>query len=96
MKVMPNYNYDSLSLSPSARPASPASLHLNLQRSEEGKEHEEEDHESSKDISMMLLVPYVAFLIAESFELSGFLALIISAITLSLYGRPNMHPSRAK
>lgn len=29
VKVMPNYNYDSLSLSPSAKPASPASLHLN-------------------------------------------------------------------
>ena len=45
---------------------------------------------------MMLLVPYVAFLIAESFELSGFLVLIISAVTLSLYGRPNMHPGRAQ
>ena len=95
MKVMPNYNYDSLSLSPSLQPASPASLHLDLKRTGEEKEQEEE-HESSKDISMMILVPYVSFLIAESFELSGFLALIISAITLSLYGRPNMHPSRAQ
>ena len=96
MKVMPNYNYDSLSLSPSLQPASPASLHLDLKKSGEEKEQEEEEHESSKDISMMILVPYVSFLIAESFELSGFLALVISAITLSLYGRPNMHPSRAQ
>ena len=44
----------------------------------------------------MFLVPYVAFLVAESVQLSGFLVLIISAVVLSLYGRPNMHPGRAQ
>ena len=44
---------------------------------------------------MMLLVPYVAFLLAESFDLSGYLVIIISAFFLSLYGKPNMHPGRA-
>lgn len=45
---------------------------------------------------MMLLVPYVAFLFAESLDLSGYLVLIISAFFLSLYGKPNMDPERAK
>ena len=44
----------------------------------------------------MLLIPYIAFLIAESLELSGYLVIIISAFFLSLYGKPNMHPGRAE
>ena len=44
----------------------------------------------------MLLIPYVAFLIAESIEVSGYLVIIISAFFLSLYGKPNMHPGRAE
>ena len=59
------------------------------------QQEQEEEHEDSYDITMMLLIPYVAFLIAESFEISGYLALIISAFFLSLYGKPNMHPGRA-
>jgi NhaP-type Na+/H+ or K+/H+ antiporter len=43
----------------------------------------------------MLLVPFVAFLIAESVGLSGFIVLIISAFFLSLYGTPNMEKERA-
>jgi len=43
----------------------------------------------------MLLVPFVAFLIAESVGLSGFIVLIISAFFLSLYGTPNMEQDRA-
>ena len=57
---------------------------------------EENGHDDSHDISMMLLVPYVAFLIAESFDISGYLVIIISAFFLSLYGKPNLHPGRAE
>ena len=54
------------------------------------KDDQLEQSEDSYDISLMLLVPYVAFLIAESLNLSGYLVLINSAFLLSLYGIPNM------
>ena len=66
-------------------------------KNENEDEHEDEhEHEGSYDIAMMLLVPYVAFLVAESFDISGYLVLIISAFFLSLYGKPNMLPGRAE
>lgn len=54
-----------------------------------------EERRESYDILLMLLVPYVAFLIAESINLSGYIVLILSGFFLNLYGTPNMERDRA-
>ena len=39
---------------------------------------------------MMLLCPYVSYLIAEGLELSGIVAILINGIFLSYYATPNL------
>ena len=42
------------------------------------------------EVSMMLLCPYVSYLIAEGLELSGIVAILINGIFLSYYVTPNL------
>ena len=44
----------------------------------------------------MLFVPFIAFLVAESAHLSGYLVLIVTAFGLSLYGKENLETQRAE
>ena len=51
---------------------------------------EDKDDRNNYDVTLMVLVPLVTFLFAESLNLSGLLVLTIMAFPLSLYGTPNM------
>jgi len=42
------------------------------------------------EVSMMLMCPYVSYLIAEGLELSGIVAILINGIFLSYYATPNL------
>lgn len=42
------------------------------------------------EISMMLLCPWVAYLIAEGLKLSGIVAILVNGIFLSYYAEPNI------
>jgi len=42
------------------------------------------------EVSMMLLCPYISYLIAEGLELSGICAILINGIFLSYYATPNL------
>ena len=45
---------------------------------------------------MMLLCPYVCYLIAEGLELSGIVAILINGIFLSYYATPNISSTSKK
>jgi len=60
------------------------------------EDDEEEAEEEQQDISVMLIVPFIAFLSAESANLSGYLVLFVTAFTLALYGKGNMNAQRAE
>ncbi|CDW75106.1 sodium hydrogen exchanger 8-like [Stylonychia lemnae] len=45
------------------------------------------------EISMMILCPWVSYLIAEGFELSGIVAIMVNGIFLSYYAQPNISNS---
>lgn len=92
VKVVPRHNHSGHEY---GEPDSPSQNEL-VREKKEIEIDEEEEHEDSYDIAMMLLVPYVAFLLAEALSISGYLVIIISAFFLSLYGKPNMHPGRAE
>jgi sodium/hydrogen exchanger 8 len=49
-----------------------------------------DDHNVMTEVSMMLLCPYVSYLIAEGLELSGIVAILINGIFLSYYATPNL------
>jgi len=42
---------------------------------------------------MMILCPWVSYLIAEGFELSGIVAIMVNGIFLSYYAQPNISNS---
>jgi sodium/hydrogen exchanger 8 len=42
------------------------------------------------EITMMLLGPWVSYLIAEGLELSGIVAILTNGVFLSYYARPNI------
>ena len=42
------------------------------------------------EVAMMLLCPYVSYLIAEGLELSGIVSILINGIVLSYYATPNL------
>mmetsp|Transcript_8287 Transcript_8287/g.7684 ORF Transcript_8287/g.7684 Transcript_8287/m.7684 type:complete len:85 (+) Transcript_8287:958-1212(+) len=48
------------------------------------------------EISMMLLCPWVAYLIAEGLELSGIVSILVNGIILSYYAEPNITIQSAK
>ena len=45
---------------------------------------------------MMLMCPYVSYLIAEGLELSGIVAILTNGIFLSYYASPNISPNGRK
>jgi sodium/hydrogen exchanger 8 len=49
-----------------------------------------DDHNVMTEVSMMLLCPYVSYLIAEGLELTGIVAILINGIFLSYYATPNL------
>lgn len=48
------------------------------------------------EISMMLLCPWVSYLIAEGLKLSGIVAILVNGIFLSYYATPNVSPAAKK
>ena len=48
------------------------------------------------ELAMMLLCPYVSYLIAEGLELSGIVAILINGIFLSYYATPNITSTSKK
>jgi NhaP-type Na+/H+ or K+/H+ antiporter len=45
---------------------------------------------ANTEISMMILCPWVSYLIAEGLELSGIVAIMVNGIFLSYYAQPNI------
>ena len=48
------------------------------------------------EISMMLLCPYVSYLIAEGLKLSGIVSILTNGIFLQYYATPNISPAAKK
>ena len=48
------------------------------------------------EISMMLLCPWVSYLIAEGLKLSGIVSILTNGIFLSYYATPNVSPAAKK
>lgn len=48
------------------------------------------------EISMMILCPWVSYLIAEGLKLSGIVAILTNGIFLSYYSTPNISPAAKK
>lgn len=51
---------------------------------------------SNNEISMMVMCPWVAYLIAEGLELSGIVSILVNGIFLSYYAAPNIHSNSRK
>ena len=52
-------------------------------------------HTNSTEISMILICPWVCYLIADGLELSGIVAILTNGIFLNYYATPNLsRPSR--
>lgn len=49
-----------------------------------------DEHNVMTEVAMMLLCPYVSYLIAEGLELSGIVSILINGIVLSYYATPNL------
>ena len=52
--------------------------------------HPENQNDSNIEISLMVLCPWIAYLIAEGLNMSGIVAVLINGAVLSTYGAPNM------
>lgn len=52
------------------------------------------NHFDNFDILMMILTPILSFLMAESFTISGLLALMTCSFLQSIYGQKNLDPNR--
>jgi NhaP-type Na+/H+ or K+/H+ antiporter len=48
------------------------------------------------EIAFMVMSPWVCYLIAEGFELSGIVAILCNGIVLSQYGKPNLQTQTKK
>ena len=48
------------------------------------------------EISMMLLCPWVSYLIAEGLKLSGIVSILTNGVFLSYYATPNISPAAKK
>ena len=48
------------------------------------------------DIALMLSIPAITYLVAESLKLSGMLSMVVLCCLLRLYGRPNMEKDRSQ
>jgi sodium/hydrogen exchanger 8 len=49
-----------------------------------------DEHNVMTEVAMMLICPYVSYLIAEGLELSGIMSILINGIVLSYYATPNL------
>lgn len=54
------------------------------------------EHNVMTEVSMMLMCPYVSYLMAEGLELSGIVAILINGIFLSYYATPNLSEQSRK
>jgi len=52
--------------------------------------HKEEVAVGNAEISLMIMCPWVSYLIAEGLELSGIVAIMVNGIVLSYYAQPNV------
>lgn len=66
--------------------------------SEQEQHHAEEvlKQEVMTEITMMLLCPWVSYLIAEGLELSGICAILTNGVALNYYATPNISPAAKK
>lgn len=56
----------------------------------------EDEQNFNTEISMMLMCPWVCYLIAEGLELSGIVAILTNGIVLNYYGTPNISRASKK
>jgi solute carrier family 9 (sodium/hydrogen exchanger), member 8 len=54
------------------------------------------EHNVMTEVSMMLMCPYVSYLMAEGLQLSGIVAILINGIFLSYYATPNLSEQSRK
>ena len=52
--------------------------------------------ENHADLAIMLICPLLAFLLAESISLSGYVVLIIIVFFLKLYAKPNVKSDKVE
>jgi len=48
------------------------------------------------ELSVMILCPWVSYLIAEGLQLSGIVAILTNGVFLSYYATPNISPAAKK
>ena len=65
--------------------------HLNKRQAEAQTEHN-----VMSEVAMMLMCPYVSYLMAEGLQLSGIVAILINGIFLSYYATPNLSEQSRK
>jgi len=50
----------------------------------------EDEQNFNTEISLMLMCPWITYLVADGLELSGIVAILINGIVLNYYATPNI------